>query len=87
MQGVFTMQTTTLNNTSETIPAIGFGGMPLSIQGRPPEDQGKRTLHAAIDAGMTLIDTADVYCYDDSDIGHNERLIAATRRSPRSVRP
>ena len=72
------MQTTTLNNTSETIPAIGFGGMPLSIQGRPPEDQGKRTLHAAIDAGMTLIDTADVYCYDDSDIGHNERLIAAT---------
>jgi aryl-alcohol dehydrogenase-like predicted oxidoreductase len=25
---------------------------------------------------MTLIDTADVYCIDDSDIGHNERLIA-----------
>ena len=51
--------------------------MPLSIQGRPPEEQGKRVLHAAIDAGMTLIDTADVYCFDDNDIGHNERLIAA----------
>ena len=71
------MQTTTLNKTGETIPAIGFGGMPLSIQGRPPEDEGKRTLNAAIDAGMTLIDTADVYCFDDNDIGHNERLIAS----------
>lgn len=72
------MKTTTLNNVGETIPVIGFGGMPLSIQGRPPEEQGKRTLNAAIDAGMTFIDTADVYCYDDGDIGHNERLIAAT---------
>lgn len=71
------MQTTTLNKTGETIPAIGFGGMPLSIQGKPPEEQGKTTLNAAIDAGMTLIDTADVYCLDDSDIGHNERLIAS----------
>lgn len=71
------MDTTTLNRTGEMIPRIGFGGMALSIHGRPPEEQGRRVLHAAIDAGMTLIDTADVYCYDDSDIGHNERLIAA----------
>ena len=61
----------------EQISPIGFGGMPLSIQGRPPEDVGQRVIHAAIDAGMTLIDTADVYCLDDSDIGHNERLIAS----------
>lgn len=74
------MQTTTLNATSEPIPVIGFGGMPLSIQGRPPEEQGRRVLHAAIDAGMTLIDTADVYCLDDGDIGHNERLIASVVR-------
>jgi aryl-alcohol dehydrogenase-like predicted oxidoreductase len=71
------MQKTTLGDTGEPIPVIGFGGMPLSIQGRPPEEQGKRTLHAAIDAGMTFIDTADVYCMDDHDIGHNERLIAS----------
>ncbi len=56
---------------------LGFGGMPLSIQGRPPEDVGRRVINAAIDAGMTLIDTADVYCLDDNDIGHNERLIAS----------
>jgi aryl-alcohol dehydrogenase-like predicted oxidoreductase len=59
---------------------IGFGGMPLSIQGRPSEDVGRKVLHAAIDAGMTLIDTADVYCLDDADIGHNERLIASVVR-------
>ncbi|MFI5208041.1 MAG: aldo/keto reductase, partial [Gemmatimonadales bacterium] len=35
-----------------------------------------RTLHAALDAGMTLIDTANAYCLDERDIGHNERLIA-----------
>ena len=62
------------------VPPIGFGGMPLSIQGRPPEEVGRRVLQAAIDAGMTFIDTADVYCLDDDDIGHNERLIASVVR-------
>jgi len=33
-------------------------------------------IHAALDAGVTLIDTADVYCLDNQDIGHNERLVA-----------
>jgi aryl-alcohol dehydrogenase-like predicted oxidoreductase len=50
--------------------------MPLSISGRPDEAQGVKVIHAALDAGMTLIDTADVYCLDDDDIGHNERLVA-----------
>jgi aryl-alcohol dehydrogenase-like predicted oxidoreductase len=50
--------------------------MHLSIQERPPEEQGIRVIHAALDAGVTLIDTADVYCLNDGDIGHNERLIA-----------
>ena len=56
---------------------IGFGGMPLSIQGRPSEEQGRRVLQAVVDAGIKFIDTADVYCLDDGDIGHNERLIAS----------
>jgi aryl-alcohol dehydrogenase-like predicted oxidoreductase len=59
---------------------IGFGGMPLSIQGRPSEEQGRRVLQAALDAGITFFDTADVYCLDDRDIGHNERLIASVVR-------
>jgi aryl-alcohol dehydrogenase-like predicted oxidoreductase len=50
--------------------------MYLSIRDRPTEDDAVRTLHAAMDAGMTLLDTADVYCIDQRDIGHNERLLA-----------
>jgi aryl-alcohol dehydrogenase-like predicted oxidoreductase len=74
------MKTTALNHTAEQISVIGFGGMPLSNQGRPPEDVGRKVIHAAIDAGITFIDTADVYCLDDSEIGHNERLIASALR-------
>ena len=55
---------------------IGLGGMPLSIDGRPERDEAVRVIHASLDAGVTLIDTADVYCLDDTDIGHNEQLIA-----------
>ena len=33
-------------------------------------------LHAAFDAGITFLDTADAYCRDASEAGHNERLIA-----------
>src|SRR6185437_5096946 len=55
---------------------IGLGGMYLSIDGRPDEAQAIRTIHAALEAGMTLVDTADVYCLDERDIGHNERVIA-----------
>ena len=55
---------------------IGLGGMPMSLSGRPPEEQSIRAIHAALDAGVNLIDTADAYSKDGSDVGHNERLIA-----------
>jgi aryl-alcohol dehydrogenase-like predicted oxidoreductase len=58
------------------VSAVGYGAMHLSLQDRPPEEQGIRVIHAALDAGATLIDTADVYCLDQGDIGHNERLVA-----------
>jgi aryl-alcohol dehydrogenase-like predicted oxidoreductase len=63
------------------VSAVGYGGMHLSIQERPSEEQAVRVIHAALDAGVTLIDTADVYCLDDSEIGHNERLIARALRT------
>jgi len=59
-----------------SVSAVGYGAMHLSIQDRPPEEQALRVLQAVLDAGVTLIDTADVYCLDPHDIGHNERLIA-----------
>jgi aryl-alcohol dehydrogenase-like predicted oxidoreductase len=57
------------------VGAIGLGAMLLSIAGRPGEAQAIRTVHAALDAGVTLIDTADAYCLGGDETGHNERLI------------
>jgi len=58
------------------VSAIGLGEMPMSLAGRPDEAQSVRTIHAALDAGVTLIDTADAYCIDESEVGHGERLVA-----------
>jgi aryl-alcohol dehydrogenase-like predicted oxidoreductase len=59
-----------------TVSAIGLGGMPMSIEGRPDEQRSLETIHAALDAGVTLIDTADAYHLLAGEVGHNERLIA-----------
>ncbi|MEV8540861.1 aldo/keto reductase [Streptomyces sp. NPDC051572] len=58
------------------VSAIGLGGMPMSIEGRPDEARSLATIHAALDAGVTLIDTADAYHLHADDVGHNESLIA-----------
>lgn len=59
------------------VGAIGLGEMPLSIRGRPDdESRAIATIHAALDAGVTLIDTADAYSLSDEDFGHGERLVA-----------
>jgi aryl-alcohol dehydrogenase-like predicted oxidoreductase len=72
-----------LGRDAPLVSAVGYGGMHVSIQGRPPDEQGIRVINAAVDAGVTFIDTADVYCLDQHDIGHNERLIArALRQRP-----
>jgi aryl-alcohol dehydrogenase-like predicted oxidoreductase len=55
---------------------IGLGEMPLSVENRPDEDRAIRTIHAALDAGVNLIDTADAYALGQDDVGHGERLIA-----------
>lgn len=74
------MQQRSLGPDAPSVPAVGFGAMPLSIQGRPAEATGIAVIHAALDAGVRLIDTADVYCLNDEDIGHNEKLIARALR-------
>ena len=58
------------------VGAIGLGGMPMSIEGRPDTDRSVRTVHAALEAGVTLIDTADAYHLHADEVGHNESLIA-----------
>ena len=81
------MKLRTLGAGAPAVPAVGYGGMHLSLQERPPEQVSIEVIHAALDAGVRLIDTADVYCLDDSDLGHNERLVAdALRRLERPAK-
>ncbi|CAL9329336.1 aldo/keto reductase [Streptomyces sp. enrichment culture] len=63
-----------------TVSAIGLGGMPMSIEGRPDAERSIATVHAALDAGVTLIDTADAYHRDADEVGHNEELVARALR-------
>ncbi|MGW4798366.1 aldo/keto reductase [Nonomuraea sp. NPDC004297] len=59
------------------VGVIGLGAMPMSVAGHMPDEaQSIRTIHAALDAGITLIDTADAYTPSHEDVGHNERLVA-----------
>jgi aryl-alcohol dehydrogenase-like predicted oxidoreductase/predicted kinase len=55
--------------------------MRLSTEPDRNDERSIAVLHAAFDAGVTLFDTADAYCWDDSDTGHNERLIATALAS------
>jgi aryl-alcohol dehydrogenase-like predicted oxidoreductase len=60
-----------------SVGEIGLGAMPLSTkEDRPPQEEAVATVHAALDAGVTLIDTADAYARDESEFGHNESLVA-----------
>jgi aryl-alcohol dehydrogenase-like predicted oxidoreductase len=58
------------------VSAIGLGGMPMSIEGRPDRERSISAIHAALDSGVTLIDTADAYHLHADEVGHNESLIA-----------
>src|ERR1043166_8515818 len=76
------MRTRPLGPGIPAVSVIGFGGMHLSIVGRPADEStALRVIHAALNAGETLIDTADACCLDDSETGHNERLIAKALRT------
>jgi aryl-alcohol dehydrogenase-like predicted oxidoreductase len=60
------------------VNAIGYGAMHLSIDRsqRPSEQESIALIGRAVDElGIDFIDTADAYCADDSETGHNERLI------------
>lgn len=64
------------------VGAIGLGGMPMSIEGRPDDpSRSVAAVHAALDAGVTLIDTADAYHIHADEVGHNETLIAGALSS------
>jgi aryl-alcohol dehydrogenase-like predicted oxidoreductase len=66
------MQYRRLGKTGREVSAIGFGAWAIGADwGAVDDTQSLKALHAAADAGVTLIDTADVY-----GDGHSEQVIA-----------
>ena len=55
---------------------LRIGCMRLSTESGRNEARAIELLHVAFDSGVTFLDTADAYCLNDSETGHNERLIA-----------
>ncbi|MCF3964387.1 aldo/keto reductase [Streptomyces fuscigenes] len=77
------MQTRTLGTTGPQVSAIGLGCMGMSpAYGQSDRSESLATVHAALDAGVTLLDTGDFY-----GMGHNELLISeALRTAPARLR-
>ena len=71
------MQTLTLGRTGPAVSALGLGAMGMSGGAYGPADRAESiaTVHAALEAGITLIDTGDFYA-----MGHNELLLAEALR-------
>lgn len=71
------MRTRTLGSTGPTVSALGLGAMGMSDGAYGPADRAESiaTVHAALAAGVTLIDTGDFYA-----MGHNELLLAEALR-------
>ena len=74
------MKSRLLGSSGVPVSAIGLGAMPLAVPNRPSQADAVRVVHAALDAGVTWIDTADVYCFDETDIGYGERLVGRALR-------
>ncbi|MEO3799990.1 aldo/keto reductase [Nonomuraea sp. B1E8] len=70
------MQRRTLGRTGPAVSALGLGAMGMSdAYGATDRTESIATVHAALDSGVTLIDTGDFYA-----MGHNELLLAEALR-------
>ncbi|MBZ7920262.1 aldo/keto reductase [Ensifer adhaerens] len=77
------MKTRVLGKTGATISEIGFGAWQIGGSwGDVSEADGKRALNAALDAGVTFVDTADVY-----GDGRSEKIIAAVLKERGGDKP
>ncbi len=77
------MKSRTFGRTGRSVSEIGFGAWAIgSAWGKVDDGEALAALHAALDAGITFIDTADVY-----GDGHSEKLIAEVMRQRGGERP
>ncbi|MFE6195273.1 aldo/keto reductase [Streptomyces sp. NPDC057838] len=77
-----TMRTRSLGTTGPQVSALGLGCMGMSaLYGEADRAESVATIHAALEAGVTLLDTGDFY-----GMGHNEMLIGEALRAAPAAR-
>ena len=77
-----TLRTRTLGTTGPQVSALGLGCMGMSaLYGDADRTESIATIHAALEAGVTLLDTGDFYA-----MGHNEMLIGEALRTAPAAR-
>ena len=65
-----------------SVSVVGIGCMPLSNTSMlDKREQAIATLHHALDLGITLLDTANIYAPDGAHVGHNEALVGEAVRT------
>lgn len=68
------------------VSAVGLGCMPMSFpEAVDRREQSLATIHRALDLGITLLDTSNIYAPTWEEVGHNERLVAEALRTYRGV--
>ena len=60
---------------------IGLGCMRLSTEATATRSSPRATIAAAVDAGITVFDTARAYGRGETELGHDERLLAGALRA------
>ncbi|GAA3854202.1 aldo/keto reductase [Streptomyces sp. NPDC059687] len=76
------MHTRTLGTTGPRVSALGLGAMGMSaMYGEADRAESVATVHAALEAGVTLLDTGDFYA-----MGHNEMLVGEALRTAPAAR-
>ena len=75
-----------LGRTGVSVSHLCLGAMMFGAWGNPDHDESIRIIHAALDAGVTVIDTADVYAQGESEEivgkalkGRRDDIILATK--------
>jgi aryl-alcohol dehydrogenase-like predicted oxidoreductase len=80
------METRELGQTGVQVTPLCLGAMMFGAWGNPDHDEGIRTIHAALDAGINFVDTADVYARGESEEivgkalkGRRDSVVLATK--------
>jgi aryl-alcohol dehydrogenase-like predicted oxidoreductase len=75
------MQRLGLGKTGDAVSAIAYGAMGLSVDGRPDPRTAARVVGEVLDAGFSS-STSRCLLPDESELGHNEALLVASRDRP-----